>query len=134
MKLSVSVPDELWTDVVGDSESPSAVVQQALRLLSTRKEEQRGLSHAPSAGVVQELRASGELDAIVDEIARDARAMAEAGYRVGIRLARLLGWTYLEELLSVTELLEIFCAMQDEQEDPSGAFGDEFINRIVEVD
>lgn len=84
MKLSVSVPDDLWASVTKPGDSASEVVQEALRLLQERERPQRPFSRAPE-DLSDEVRS--ELSDAVARI-RDLRIFQRrAGYQAGIALA-----------------------------------------------
>jgi hypothetical protein len=92
MKLSVSVPDELWEEARRrvDHDSPSAVVQSALsRLVATK-----------AATDYQVRPASDEISAALDaartRVVADAQEMFQTGYRHGLELAAKLGFRELE--------------------------------------
>jgi len=99
MKISVSVPDDLWgraCAAVGD-ESPSAVVQKALgRLIGP------GGSRAEYA-VRPEL--SDDLAAAItaarERLLADAKALYQDGYRQGVTLAGELNYRQLEYIVRV---------------------------------
>ncbi len=87
MKLSVSVPDELWLNVSArGTVGPSEVVQRALRLLElSEKEAERPMARAPSstdlASYAENFNSAADLAAMALHTAPDA------GYRVGLELS-----------------------------------------------
>lgn len=97
MKFSVSVPDDLWeaarTVIAGDS--PSGVVQEALRRVSS---EQAGEpSYAEPPAMEGELAAS--LAATRERLLGEARGLYQAGYRKGVELASRLNWGQLSSIV-----------------------------------
>jgi hypothetical protein len=96
MKLSVSVPDELWdaARAVVEDDSPSAVVQTALGQLISRGVGGKAYAQRP--------KLQGELaDAFMTTRSRlleDASARYQAGYRQGVELAGELDWAQLDEI------------------------------------
>ena len=90
MKFSISVPDELWESarsvVAGDS--PSAVVQEALRRLTS--EHAGGPSYAETPAMDEELAAS--LATTRQRLLEEARELYQSGYRSGVELAGRLSW------------------------------------------
>jgi hypothetical protein len=91
MKLSVSVPDELWMKACRriDDDSPSAVVQSALSRLA-----------ATAATDYQVRPVSDEISAALEAarayVVADAREMFQAGYAKGLELAAQLRYQQLE--------------------------------------
>ncbi len=91
MKLSVSVPDELWMKACRriDDDSPSVVVQSALSRLV-----------AAAAADYQVRPVSDEISAALEaaraRVVADAREMFQTGYRQGLELAAKLGYGQLE--------------------------------------
>ena len=95
MKLSVSVPDELWEEarsIAADSESSSAVIQEGLRrwVMQTRG----GPRYATSAPE----DVLGDLQEARERLAREARAEFGHGYAQGVQSARRLPWWAIEDL------------------------------------
>lgn len=89
MKLSVSVPDDLWANVYRPGDKPSGVVQRGLRLLAAEKQR---LVMTPA--VSEEV--AGALVAHTDRLARQARTLYQRGYELGLEVARVLEWVQLE--------------------------------------
>ena len=58
MKLSISVPDELWAQAAPADSSPSEVVQQALSEMVFRRNPKSPWGRAPEPGVVKESKES----------------------------------------------------------------------------
>lgn len=97
MKFSISVPDELWESAraVIMADSPSAVVQEALRRLSS--------DNAGGPGYAQPPVMDDELaDALAIARARlleEARSLYQDGYRRGVKLAGELNWGQLRQIV-----------------------------------
>lgn len=111
MKLSISVPDQLWEEVSRPNESPSKVVQDALQaVLSDRAGAADRLNRADK--LTELLRKSTDVGHEHDAQEHVARLVAEAkklrdvGYAVGISLAREFSWKVFEELPRSRELIE----------------------------
>lgn len=86
MKLSVSVPDDLWSQVHQADNGPSETVQRGLRsLLTELREADRPLANAPDQEHLDRYRPA--FDVAVDAATRNVRDMLEAGYRLGLVLA-----------------------------------------------
>ena len=86
MKLSVSVPDDLWSQVHQADNGPSETVQRGLRsLLTELREADRPLANAPDQEHLDRYRPA--FDAAVDAATRNVRDVLEAGYRLGLLLA-----------------------------------------------
>ncbi len=98
MKLSVSVPDELWAAVTNGlpRTSPSKVIQDALSLvLERRRAGETPFSRAPNEAVLERLLESG-LGASLDRLADEAVTAEAQGYEAGVRAASSEPWTTLE--------------------------------------
>jgi hypothetical protein len=97
MKLSISVPDDLWRDARLEDEPNSQTVQEALRMLADRR--RAGAPELPGIGWPY-----GEESEVVvetlDRLADEARALRDKGYTIGFELAQRLSWTLLEKLPS----------------------------------
>jgi hypothetical protein len=93
MKLSVSVPDELWDSVrkVINADSPSAVVQEALRRAAASPGAAPTYAEAP---VDDELTKS--MAAVRERMLVEARQLYQDGYRQGVELAGRLSWRELD--------------------------------------
>jgi hypothetical protein len=93
MKLSVSVPDELWdrarTAVTEDS--PSAVIQAALRRLVDEGPARPAYSQAP----VLDSELAQQRAATSARLQAEVRELYQLGYRNGIELASKLNWSKL---------------------------------------
>ena len=95
MKLSVSVPDDLWEEarsIAADSESSSSVIQEALRRWVRQTRSGPGYATSPPEDVV------GELQEARERLAREARAEFGHGYAQGVQCARRLPWWAIEDL------------------------------------
>lgn len=97
MKLSVSVPDELWDRVKGmtDDPSPSSVVQAALRSM-VADGGRPGYAHTPA--VDDELAVA--LDAATHRLGTEVKQLYADGYRAGVELATQLTWRQLDQICS----------------------------------
>jgi hypothetical protein len=84
VKLSVSVPDHLWAEVAKEGDSPSEVVQEALRMLQRSRRPAETFGRAPSDEFKRAVEA--ELVKALDQIRTTRRRNREAGYRGGIEL------------------------------------------------
>jgi hypothetical protein len=123
MKLSVSVPDDLWTAAVGVVEdgSPSAVVQSALTHLVARSSAERPYAQRPD--LTGDLGA--QLEAARDRFIGHARTAYEDGYRKGVQLSTELTWDELEYVVKhgaqrATELASHWAAdVEMNQHDPA---------------
>src|SRR5690349_7017807 len=96
MKLSVSIPDDLWLAVRRDDEANSQTIQEALRLLADRR--RLGGDMLPGAtGTAYE----GEQDvvaAVLERLVSEAQDLRTRGYSAGFELAQRLRWAALERL------------------------------------
>lgn len=85
MKLSISVPDELWAEAAPAGSSPSEVVQQALSEMVSLRKPRSPWGRASEKGVVDECKES--LDAAVHRLLSERKQLRRHGYRVGAVLA-----------------------------------------------
>ncbi len=87
MKLSISVPDDLWASVHTDtSQGPSDTVQRALRVLADQhRAAQRPLAHAPDQNDLDRYRPAFEKAVEAAETA--FREMLNSGYQFGLLVA-----------------------------------------------
>lgn len=95
MKLSVSVPDDLWEEarsVAAGPESSSAVVQEALRRWVTQARSGPGYATNPPEDVL------GDMQEARERLSREARAEFGHGYAQGVQCARRLPWRAIENL------------------------------------
>ena len=108
MKLSVSVPDDLWEAVSGIDGSASQVVQESLRLLAERRRRDFptiGESHYADDGDL-------ELREAVDKLTAEAAALRGTGYSIGVELSMSLPWLTLDVLPAGAALLRQLRAWQ----------------------
>lgn len=99
MKISASVPDELWAQAAVDEASTSKVVQQALEALI----EHRRQSTARVSSVETRLRTIYDIDDpdsddVLDKLVKEARRLQRVGYMIGVDVAARIGWQHLEEV------------------------------------
>ncbi len=95
MKLSVSVPDDLWEEarsIAADPNSSSAVIQEGLRLWVAQTRSGPGYATSAPKDVL------GDLHEARERLAREARAEFENGYGQGVQCARRLPWWAIENL------------------------------------
>jgi hypothetical protein len=87
MKVTVSVPDDLWAEAnPDDSSGPSDTVQRALHLLRDQlRASRRPLANAPDQANLERYQAM--FDEAVDVTARSVGAVLDNGYRFGLLLA-----------------------------------------------
>lgn len=87
MKITVSVPDDLWTDAnPADSNGPSDTVQRALHLLRDQlRASRRPLANAPNQANLERYRQS--FDQAVKTTAEAIGTVLDNGYRLGLQLA-----------------------------------------------
>jgi len=89
MKVTVSIPDDLWDAVRDPNEGPSHIVQKALRLLKAR--DAGSFPNAPEGMDLSSAHRS------VERLVEQAEVIRRRGYEVGIRLAeRLTNWVRFE--------------------------------------
>jgi hypothetical protein len=92
MKLSVSVPDDLWEKAVRQAvgESPSGIIQKALsQFVGSSARSEYAVRPPLDTALAKELRAARA------QIIDSAREMYQSGYRDGISLAKELGFSEL---------------------------------------
>lgn len=98
MKFSISVPDQLWesagTVIAGDS--PSAVVQEALRRVSSGHTSERSYAEPPA--IEDELAAA--VAATRERLLKEVRGLYQAGFRQGLELAGRLDWRQLSQIVA----------------------------------
>lgn len=96
MKLSISVPDDLWLRAqnLSSEVSPSALVQEVLFSWVTDRELSAGYSTAapPDVGT--------ELESIGSRLSIEAREEFERGYRAGVSAAAKSPWWAIEALVA----------------------------------
>src|SRR5690348_2573508 len=97
MKLSASVPDQLWANVYRDGESTSSVVQEGLRLLAAQRLQPQYFPNAKGTEFDDE-HARQSLLEWVDGFVVEAQRLRRRGYQVGLEVAHALDWVTLETL------------------------------------
>ena len=87
MKVTVSVPDDLWAEASpDDSRGPSDTVQRGLRALADQlRASKRPLANAPDQSNLE--RYQPMFDQAVETTARSVSAVLDNGYRFGLLLA-----------------------------------------------
>lgn len=85
MKLSISVPDDLWARVRREDESPSRVVQAALHLLARERQ--------GTADLIMEIPG---VEAAVDDLTEAGRGLRRTGLEIGAKAASSVPWNVLE--------------------------------------
>lgn len=102
MKITVSVPDELWAEAADPGDSPSAVVQEGLRLRADR----RAAQSAPFEGDSEMLERAmaGEFSGKLDDLVRQAEGLRSGGYTVGVDAALSLPWDVLDRATDPVQL------------------------------
>jgi hypothetical protein len=98
MKLSVSVPDDLWVQACkrAQGESPSAVIQTALLQFVGGSATSEYAVRPPLDKVL-----FAELEAARLRLVESARQMYQSGYRDGIKLAKDLGFSEMAYIVEV---------------------------------
>jgi hypothetical protein len=114
MKLSVSVPDDLWERAHTPGDSPSATVQRALRVLceSLPSEENplpRAAGYYEIPGVDGGRAYAME---VLGGLAKDAEGQRGNGYSIGIEVVRKAGWQVLDLLPGEDALLRVLSDWQ----------------------
>ncbi len=108
MKLSVSVPDDLWSDLATGSNSPSQLVQDALRELQRhrRRGEERvvDLEARLASSDPEGDPAAPTVNSVLDRLTEEAADLMDTGYRMGVELAGKLSWLDLEALAEGSRL------------------------------
>ncbi len=97
MKISASVPDDLWDAArrATNADSTSALVQTALTELVQRHDHARAYAEPPElTGEVASLR-----DTARARLVADGRARFGRGYEHGVRLAAELDWSQVAHLV-----------------------------------
>jgi hypothetical protein len=98
MKLSVSVPDDLWDEarsLAADAGSSSAVVQEALRRWVVQQRQRPAYATGPPDEVLDDLREAH------DRLVQEAKAEFQHGYTQGVQCARRLPWEAIESLADI---------------------------------
>lgn len=99
MKLSISVPDDLWEAARGiaDDDSPSAVAQQALRSLVSAAPSLHTYALRPDLGEAEDRK----LAAVRLRLQEEARDLYITGYHIGLDLAAELSYNQLRWIVGV---------------------------------
>lgn len=99
MKLSISVPDDLWEAARGiaDDDSPSAVTQQALRSMVSTAPSLHTYALRPDLGEVEDRK----LAAVRLRLQEEARDLYITGYHIGLDLAAELSYNQLRWIVGV---------------------------------
>ena len=94
VKLSVSVPEDLWKDArsLAREGTTSAVVQEALSRWVAQASQGPPYASSPPPDVQEAMKEARE------RLTREARAEYERGYVQGVRCARRLPWWAIEDL------------------------------------
>lgn len=100
MKMTVSVPDELWTSVFQPGQVASHVVQEALRLLAPQRSPAEPFASAPPGSDLAAIEAAKQ--ALIDE----ATELWRAGYQLGIETVGLIPWSRLESFATSEEIAQ----------------------------
>ena len=102
MKLSISVPDDLWNLAAHDGESPSQVVQTALaQLVESRGAPEDRLEQRSESAIRRALAAGRdlyEIERVVSALTVDAANVRSLGYAVGLSTTGGTSWRVLESL------------------------------------
>ena len=110
MKMSISVPDDLWRRVAAPGESPSAVVQRALEAL--RPEQKTEVHRRAPAELLPELLDT-ELSDAVDRLRHEMNEIRNAGYRAAVTLARSYHWRFFDGLPSTERAVVQLCGIDE---------------------
>ena len=102
MNITVSVPDDLWADATEPGESPSAVVQDSLRLRKARKAAQRQPFEGDSE--ILDRAMEGDFSGKLGDLVAQADKMQSGGYTVGVDAALSLSWEDLDRAADPAEL------------------------------
>ena len=121
MRLSLSVPDELWLRACETCPAtpPSRLVQAALENLVSGAEP--GYAPGPPAGAEERIRR------LEGRLREEARAAYQDGYETGLDLADVLEWWVLERLAGADWRLESLARSGD-----AGPVLDELRHRLAE--
>jgi hypothetical protein len=100
MKLSISVPDDLWAAVRRPDESNSQVIQEALRALANA---QAQVAKRPMPGAVgtcydPEDDEAAVIEDALERLTSEARGLRTNGYQLGVDVAHRVAWSALERL------------------------------------
>jgi hypothetical protein len=102
MKLSISIPDDLWLKVHRPGEPNSQTVQEALRMLAeTRNPSSSALvSLAGTAYDGSDPATVQTLEQGLAQLAKEAADVQRIGYTVGLEAAVMAPWSDIERLAS----------------------------------
>ena len=133
MKVTVSVPDDLWAEASpDDSSGPSDTVQRGLRALADQlRASKRPLANAPDQSNLE--RYQPMFDQAVETTARAIGAVLDNGYRFGLLLAPGLtpaDFEVIDRRGARTEIQEI---VREWGEDGFGDFSSEFAGHVSKV-
>jgi hypothetical protein len=94
VKLSVSVPDNLWNEAqsLAEASTTSGVVQEALSRWVSQSRERSAYAASPPEDILDALHDTR------DRLVREARAEFQRGYVQGVECARRLPWWAIESL------------------------------------
>lgn len=97
MKITVSIPDELWLSVRRDGEPSSTTVQEGLRLLSGTRNPDRVLENLHDYGSPED---PGDSDGsvLIERFRAEAERRLQLGREVAQDFAAKLSWEELERL------------------------------------
>lgn len=100
MKISASVPDDLWTAAARDESSTSTVVQQALQLLKEHHEQSSDRLAAVEARYKQltDVDNIDPADSLLQALVDQGRHLHQLGYKIGVDLCARLRVECLELL------------------------------------
>jgi hypothetical protein len=136
MKLSVSVPDELWLAVNDPRTGASDTVQRGLRLLAeAHRESERPMANAPAGVDDDALRDAFKV--AVDGAMRSAQQVLEHGYRFGLAVASAMtpsDFETIDQRTAVEHLKYAFLWLGRPYEGPEDCdFSFEFCQRLEEL-
>lgn len=114
MKISISVPDDLWESVASPGASPSQTVQEALKQVARMRATSEERVSGASQRLLDQLTAYDDADPLA-ELVEGAHDLQTKGYAIGVELGKSLPWVDLEALPSGTDLRAgLFAAMDDQ--------------------
>lgn len=129
MKLSASVPDELWAAAARDKTSTSQVVQQALEaLVEHRRAGEQRVSSAEARHRAGWIADEDPADSVLSRLEKQARHLQRAGYMIGVELADRLGWLLLEKLPLNLVARNLLAWASGELDDLGGVLGDQYVD------
>ena len=133
MKITVSVPDELWAEAnPDDSSGPSDTVQRALRLLRDQlRASRRPMANAPDQADLERYRAL--FDEAVESAAASVGAALDNGYRFGLLLAPGLTPVDFEVIDNREAREEIQELVREWGEEGVSGFSSDFVRHVRQV-